>query len=220
MSAMKATGAMIAALAVSCIISTLVEARPSSNLNQAVESVIQSPNADLTLAFDSQRNNAPASVAFTQSSSSSSNAFTKRSFAPVEPAQMQAEARLEPSSDESPLTPVYASPFVRSADSIISGGYPLRFENSQESSQAPPNYAPRPTGGAFGNQPVGAGSSDLKTSASYGHHHHGGHHGHHGYGYGPSGWLDMGAWTGGKGSFGWYADYPVGGKHHYGYGRK
>lgn len=30
----------------------------------------------------------------------------------------------------------------------------------------------------------------------------------------------MGAWTGGKGSFGWYADYPVGGKHHYGYGRR
>lgn len=25
-----------------------------------------------------------------------------------------------------------------------------------------------------------------------------------------SGWLDMGAWSGGKGSFGWYADFPVG----------
>lgn len=47
-----------------------------------------------------------------------------------------------------------------------------------------------------------------------GHH----HHGHHGGHYDHSGWLDMGAWTGGKGSFGWYADYPVGGKH--GYGRK
>lgn len=45
------------------------------------------------------------------------------------------------------------------------------------------------------------------------------HHGHHGGHYDHSGWLDMGAWTGGKGSFGWYADYPVGGKHH-GYGRK
>ena len=49
-----------------------------------------------------------------------------------------------------------------------------------------------------------------------GHQQHGGHH----QGYDTSGWLDMGAWTGGKGSFGWYADYPVGGKHGYGYGRK
>lgn len=44
-------------------------------------------------------------------------------------------------------------------------------------------------------------SSDLKTSAS----HH--HHGHH-----AKGWLDMGAWTGKKGAFGWHDKHPVGGK--------
>lgn len=49
------------------------------------------------------------------------------------------------------------------------------------------------------------------VAASYDHSHHSGH--------GHNGWLDMGAWTGGKGSFGWYADFPVGSKGH-GYGRK
>lgn len=39
---------------------------------------------------------------------------------------------------------------------------------------------------------------DLKTAASH-------HHGHH-----AKGWLDMGAWTGKKGSFGWYDKHPVG----------
>lgn len=42
--------------------------------------------------------------------------------------------------------------------------------------------------------------TDLKTSAS----HH--HHGHKG----AKGWLDMGAWTGKKGAFGWYDKHPVG----------
>lgn len=42
-------------------------------------------------------------------------------------------------------------------------------------------------------------SVDLKTSAS--HHHHG---------HGAKGWLDMGAWTGKKGAFGWYDKHPVG----------
>lgn len=42
-------------------------------------------------------------------------------------------------------------------------------------------------------------STDLKTSAT--HHHHG---------HGTKGWLDMGAWTGKKGAFGWYDKHPVG----------
>lgn len=41
--------------------------------------------------------------------------------------------------------------------------------------------------------------TDLQTQAS--HHHHG---------HGAKGWLDMGAWTGKKGSFGWYDKHPVG----------
>lgn len=97
--------------------------------------------------------------------------------------------------------PVYVSPFVRSERSPS-------FD-SLESSHAPPNYAPRPYLAAS------APAKDLKASASYGHHGYSGGH-HHGYDH--SGWLDMGAWTGGKGSFGWYADYPVGKGH--GYGRK
>lgn len=42
-------------------------------------------------------------------------------------------------------------------------------------------------------------SSDLNAAASY---HHKGH--------GAKGWLDMGAWTGKKGAFGWYDKHPVG----------
>jgi hypothetical protein len=44
-------------------------------------------------------------------------------------------------------------------------------------------------------------AQDLKPAASkhYGHHKHG-----------AKGWLDMGAWTGKKGAFGWYDKHPVG----------
>lgn len=45
-------------------------------------------------------------------------------------------------------------------------------------------------------------ANDLKTAASY--------HKHHGHG--AKGWLDMGAWTGKKGAFGWHDKHPVGGK--------
>lgn len=46
-----------------------------------------------------------------------------------------------------------------------------------------------------------ASGEDLRTAASkhYGHHKHG-----------AKGWLDMGAWTGKKGAFGWYDKHPVG----------
>lgn len=36
-----------------------------------------------------------------------------------------------------------------------------------------------------------------------------GHHHHKKY---VKGMMDMGAWTKKKGAFGWYADFPVGGK--------
>ncbi|XP_023220587.1 uncharacterized protein LOC111622443 [Centruroides sculpturatus] len=39
--------------------------------------------------------------------------------------------------------------------------------------------------------------------------------GHHSYDV--HGHLDKGAYTGHHGSFGWYADYPVGGGHHHHY---
>jgi hypothetical protein len=67
-------------------------------------------------------------------------------------------------------------------------------------------YAIRPQ---IQKQPVIVnGKSDLLQSAS--HHQEElemapSHHGHDN-----SGWLDMGAYSGGHGAFGWYADYPVG----------
>lgn len=42
---------------------------------------------------------------------------------------------------------------------------------------------------------------DLKPSAT-------------GYGHQAEGYLDMGAYSGNYGAFGWYADYPVGGGYH------
>lgn len=42
---------------------------------------------------------------------------------------------------------------------------------------------------------------------------------HHGHGH--SGWLDMGAYSGKHGAFGWYADFPVGGHGHgHGHGKR
>lgn len=50
-------------------------------------------------------------------------------------------------------------------------------------------------------QGAGSASDDLRTAASK-------HHRHHKHG--AKGWLDMGAWTGKKGAFGWYDKHPVG----------
>lgn len=114
------------------------------------------------------------------------------------------------SASDSRQVPVYVSPFVRSARSTSNA--------NAASSPSVSLFDPQESSDSYASAqgPVRTGSpSDLKASASYGHGHHGGHHG---YGYDTKGWLDMGAWTGGKGSFGWYADYPVGGKHH-GYGK-
>ena len=47
-------------------------------------------------------------------------------------------------------------------------------------------------------------TADLSGAAS-GYHRH--HHGHH-----AKGWLDMGAWSGKKGAFGWHDKHPVGKK--------
>lgn len=55
--------------------------------------------------------------------------------------------------------------------------------------------------GVYQEQPAGSSADDLRVAASkhYGHHKHG-----------AKGWLDMGAWTGKKGAFGWYDKHPVG----------
>lgn len=81
--------------------------------------------------------------------------------------------------------------------------------NYQEQQQQQPMTAPaQMTAGSDLYQtdqsyqpPYQAPSQDLRTAASkhYGHHKHG-----------AKGWLDMGAWTGKKGAFGWYDKHPVG----------
>lgn len=72
-----------------------------------------------------------------------------------------AEQSAEPS-DESSI-PIYVSPFARAERAAGPTG--LNFER-QESSHAPPNYAPRPPMAP----PAAAATnpSDLKTAASYG----------------------------------------------------
>lgn len=172
----------------SAVLSTCARTFESATADASVSAVIPSPNQfDDEYVTDIQRTRPSATA----------TSFAPRQFEPQQAA---------PSNEAS--VPVYASPFARAERA--SAFAPI-FDR-QESSHAPPNYAPRP----LASSSSAASTNDLKASASYGHHHHGGHHG----GYDHSGWLDMGAWTGGKGSFGWYADYPVGGKHHYGYGRK
>jgi len=74
------------------------------------------------------------------------------------------------------------NPLVAAGTALYYNNKPILAEQAQQSYQAIP-------------------TTDLKTSAS--HHHHG---------HGVKGWLDMGAWTGKKGAFGWYDKHPVGGK--------
>lgn len=117
--------------------------------DNSVSAVIPSPNADglgdyaPLYAADIQRNSAAAAAA------SAHEANLKRH-------QQEATS----ASDESGV-PVYVSPFARADSHTASHArHPLRFEHSDASSHAPPNYAPRPA--------ASAPSGDLKTSASYG----------------------------------------------------
>lgn len=77
-------------------------------------------------------------------------------------------------------------------------------EERVEAEQLNYNQAPVQAGSANHNQAglLAPSSVDLKPAASK-HYHHG---------HGAKGWLDMGAWTGKKGAFGWYDKHPVGKK--------
>lgn len=58
---------------------------------------------------------------------------------------------------------------------------------------------------------TGSGSgSEMIAQSTHHHQQHGQDH---------SGWLDMGAYSGKHGAFGWYADFPVGGHSSHGYGK-
>lgn len=167
-----------------------VQARSYSSQEESVSAVIPSPNQEFGSGDDD---------------------IIRKSYGNPQASVSNAdESRPSPA-----RVPVYVSPFARADEQDG-----VHFDR-QESSHAPPNYAPlnNKLQTSASAPSFATPAKDLKTSASYGggHHHHGGYD--HG-GYDHSGWLDMGAWTGGKGSFGWYADYPVGSKGHHGYGRK
>jgi len=67
-----------------------------------------------------------------------------------------------PAASNEAAVPIYVSPFVRPERSLSMA---TSFER-QESSHAPPNFAPRPQYAA--SAPTAATNTDLKTSASYG----------------------------------------------------
>lgn len=134
----------------------LAQAR-SLDTNDAPDSaVIPSPNqefnyADEFMASDIQRTPARGAAAAATSS------FPMASVEPQEQASNEASV------------PVYVSPFERAergAATIAALTQPPKattnFDDHQESSHAPPNYAPRPAATAA------ATANDLKTSASYG----------------------------------------------------
>lgn len=133
---------MLAALAGVC------EARSLDNDASQDSAVIPSPNqefndADEFIGRDIQRTNSVTS------SASRATSFPMASMEPQEQASNEASV------------PVYVSPFERSERSAtIAALTPPKtnFDDHQESSHAPPNYAPRPA----------ATATDLKTSASYG----------------------------------------------------
>ncbi|CAN7989242.1 unnamed protein product [Ixodes hexagonus] len=67
---------------------------------------------------------------------------------------------------------------------------------------AEPGYEAAPATARVAYVPAASSSGgDLKPSAT-------------GYGHQAEGYLDMGAYSGNYGAFGWYADYPVGGGYH------
>ncbi|CAN8018464.1 unnamed protein product [Ixodes persulcatus] len=67
---------------------------------------------------------------------------------------------------------------------------------------AQPRYVAAPATAQVAYAPAASSSeADLKPSAT-------------GYGHQAEGYLDMGAYSGNYGAFGWYADYPVGGGYH------
>jgi hypothetical protein len=138
-------GRMAAVLIIAALASP-TRARSLDTGDQPVSAVIPSPNqeygdADELISRDLQRTNTASARA------------TSFPMAMVEPQQQ--------ASNEASV-PVYVSPFERaerdSATMAALTGSPQANFDRQESSHAPPNYAPRPS----------ASATDLKTSASYG----------------------------------------------------
>lgn len=114
-----------------------------SNSNDEVVASIPSPNQEFNDEFSGVSDIQRTNVATTASASPASN-----------------EPSAEPSNEAS--VPVYVSPFGRPERASLTAAVDPVFEARQESSHAPPNYAPRPSASSSSSD------SDLKTSASYG----------------------------------------------------
>lgn len=130
------SSALIAAI----VMFTYIEAKlitPSSSEDDPVSAVIPSPNQDFGYESDIARR-----VGFQQENNSDNS-----------------ENDQEAASNEAAV-PIYVSPFVRSERAVLSASPSF---DPQESSHAPLNYAPRPSGAS-----LSASTKDLKTSASYG----------------------------------------------------
>lgn len=117
----------------------------SSNEDDSVSAVIPSPNQEFGYESDIVRR-----VSNQQDNRNNDN----------ENENENSELTQEAASNEAAV-PVYVSPFVRSERAIAAAAAPS-FD-PQESSHAPPNYAPRPSAAS-----LSASTKDLKTSASYG----------------------------------------------------
>lgn len=140
---------MVADQLIALVAMMLVSASQARSIDNdaSVSAVIPSPEQDFGDGqMDIQRMGVAASGA-TSRPSEASNAIE---------AQEVAESSNEAS------VPVYVSPFQRAqrGATIATPVMPASYEQRQESSHAPPNYAPNPAASATG--------ADLKTSASYG----------------------------------------------------
>lgn len=132
-----------AALIAAIVMINYIEAKsitPSSNEDDSVSAVIPSPNQEFGYESDIVRR-----VSNQQDSSDNNND--------------NSELAQEAASNEAAV-PVYVSPFVRSERAMAAAAPSF---DPQESSHAPPNYAPRPSAAS-----LSASTRDLKTSASYG----------------------------------------------------
>lgn len=99
--------------------------------------------------------------------------------------------------ESSPLKTTSAGSDLDLVKGIVDRG---RVEEKPAKLVAPPTI--KSSGSNINNAKTRYSAKDIDTAA--GHHHH--------YKHSVSGWLDMGAHSGMKGSFGWHDKHPVGGK--------
>lgn len=192
------------ALVLVALSAQLTLSKPSNSARKAYRQQQQEENQQLEVAASGKaenENDMTDAVGFNEASAMDPEFAKLTSDAsdesPVGQLDEQADqAELKDQAEQSAFSPISAKSTDLSGLIADNNGEIIANQDDQDDQDV--------AASKISNAKIRVSAQDMQTAA--GHHH--GHHGHHSV----KGWLEMGAHTGKKGSFGWHDKHPVGGK--------